>query len=597
MERIVNAAQMKAIDAFSIQEIGIPSLVLMERAAMAVTDCAEGYLKGACGASEGGAAGSCGVRRECKAGAGKEAYVPRAAAVCGYGNNGGDGIAAARMLAHRGWNAEIWMVGAKERATKEVRAQLAIAQKVGILVREFGNDTEFAAYTVIIDALFGIGLARPIRNEYALAVRRMNESGAKVVSVDIASGICADNGAILGEAVRADATVTFGYRKPGHLLYPGAEYSGEVMTADIGFPKMAQEAVIAGRYPETEKGAGAPERFPEAAKEKEMLRIAAYTPEDLALLPARYPYSNKGSYGKVLICAGTRQMSGAAYLSAAAAYHMGAGLVRILTVTENYPVLAGLLPEALITCYDAEKLEKREDETVSLIRSALNWAGTVVLGPGIGRSGAAGNLVDIVVSELKKAESEEPAGKSGNAENAKKAGDAVGSGKEKVCVVDADALNLLAERLDGEERKDVAFRMERLAEYLPKNAILTPHLLELSRLTGIPVAQIAADLIDTADKCTYNNELVYVIKDARTITAKGKERVINVSGCEGMATGGSGDVLTGIIAGLAAGGLAPYQAAGLGVYIHGLAGMAAAKELSGRYMLAGDIIRYLPKIV
>ena len=290
-------------------------------------------------------------------------------------------------------------------------------------------------------------------------------------------------------------------------------------------------------------------------------------------------------------------MSGAAYLSAAAAYHMGAGLVRILTVTENYPVLAGLLPEALITCYDAEKLEKREDETVSLIRSALNWAGTVVLGPGIGRSGAAGNLVDIVVSELKKAESEEPAGKSGNAENAKKAGDAVGSGKEKVCVVDADALNLLAERLDGEERKDVAFRMERLAEYLPKNAILTPHLLELSRLTGIPVAQIAADLIDTADKCTYNNELVYVIKDARTITAKGKERVINVSGCEGMATGGSGDVLTGIIAGLAAGGLAPYQAAGLGVYIHGLAGMAAAKELSGRYMLAGDIIRYLPKIV
>lgn len=512
VETVVTAEQMKRIDAYSIREIGIPSAVLMERAALALADCAQEYL-------------------------GKKGSV---AAVCGFGNNGGDGIAAARILSLRGWRVSIFLVGDFEKATAEAKEQLAIAEKLSIPVCPFRNETEFTSYTVLIDAIFGIGLVRPVQGEFAQAAVRINESGAFVIAADIASGVSSDNGQILGTAVRADVTVTFGCKKAGQLLYPGAEYTGRLVTADIGFPEKAY------------KKAGA--------------CFTVFTKEDLNRLPKRPAYSNKGTFGKVLICAGSRQMCGAAYLSASAAYRMGAGLVRILTEEENYPVLAGLLPEALITGYDGKALAREEEAECERIRAAVDWAETIVVGPGIGTGEGALHLVEIVAAKAC-----------------------------VPCIFDADALNLISARLG--EGLSVRERVKNLAEFLPEHTIITPHLKELSRLLNVPVAEISGDLIDTAGRCTYNNKLIYVLKDARTVVAQGEERYLNLSGNEGMATGGSGDVLTGMIAGLLAGGCEPYTAARLGVYIHGLAGDAAVSRLTGRCMLAGDIIRYLPDVL
>lgn len=557
MEQIVNAAQMKAIDTFTIKEIGIPSLVLMERAAAALADCVEEYLQGASG----------------RARAGKVSPRPcLTAAVCGYGNNGGDGIAAARILAYRGWPVEIYMIGNPQRATQEVSAQLQIVRKSGIPVREFGNETKLAAYTVIIDAIFGIGLSRPAEGVYARAVERINESGAYIAAADIASGISADSGAVLGTAVRADVTVAFGYRKLGQLLFPGAEYTGRLITADIGFPSFAARAVLDGRQDGVRPIFAGPMKAGKAAE------YAALGPEDLKLLPVRAARSNKGTYGRVLVCAGSASMCGAAYLSAAAAYHTGAGLVRILTEKSNYTALAELLPEALLTCYDGKRLEEEEACSLDMIREAADWCDVAVLGPGIGTGRSGRVLTDTVLERLKQ----------------KNAG-AGRAGAQKRCVIDADALNLLSGQLGA--GLDASGRVAALARLLPEDAVITPHMKELSRILELPVPEITARPADMADLCTAGNRLICVLKDARTITAYQSMRFVNTAGNEGMATGGSGDVLTGIIAALMAGGCSPFIAAGLGVYLHARAGDAAAQELSGRYMVAGDIIRYLSGIL
>ena len=201
-----------------------------------------------------------------------------------------------------------------------------------------------------------------------------------------------------------------------------------------------------------------------------------------------------------------------------------------------------------------------------------------VLGPGIGTGRSGEVLTDIVLERL--------------------AYRNAGAGKEgirRACVADADALNLLSGRLG--EGAGASERIAQLARLLPESTVITPHPKELSRLLGMPVSKIRESITDVADLCTADNDLIYVLKDARTITAWRRMRLVNTAGNEGMATGGSGDVLTGIIAALIAGGCKPFEAAGLGVYLHARAGDAAAKELSGRYMTAGDIIRYLSGVL
>lgn len=511
MKYALGAGQMKEIDRYTIETIGIPSCVLMEKAAMAIVR----HVKGLCGKND------------------------RILAVCGYGNNGGDGIAAARILCMEGYAVELYLVGDRTHATKEMRQQLKIAKKVGIKVIK---KITFEKYGAIIDALFGIGLTRPLTGEFYAMVDAINNSGKKVISVDMPSGISADNGKVLGIAVKADVTVTFGYQKVGCLLYPGTEYCGRVAVEDIGF---------------------AANGLTECAT-----RFYVEEPTQV-MLPIRRADSNKGTYGKVLVIAGSKDMSGAAYFAATAAYRMGAGLVRILTARENREILQRQIPEAILTTYNTLE-DGISAEDIESIREAVAWASVILIGPGLSQSVISAHLVNYVLAECK-----------------------------VPLVMDADALNILA-RLVTErvpEAADVQQRMDCLAQMLPKKTILTPHKMELSRLTGIPMADLVASLIDSSATCTYNNEIIFVKKDVRTIVSFGTTDYINVTGNDGMATAGSGDVLGGMIAGYLAQDNDPVMAAVMGCYLHGMAGDIAAKVKGARAMIASDILEEIPAVL
>ena len=269
----------------------------------------------------------------------------------------------------------------------------------------------------------------------------------------------------------------------------------------------------------------------------------AFTEEDLTGLPKRQAESNKGTYGKVLVIAGNEQMAGAAYFSAKAAYLCGCGLVKVVTHENNKTMLHTKLPEALIQTYEGKKAEKE-----SLIE-AVNWADVIVVGPGLGQSSLSENILKTVLKTA-----------------------------SVPMVLDADALNLLAK--------------ERELLKLPHtDLIVTPHLGEMARLADMPVDYIKKNLILTAEEFAREYNVICVLKDARTIISipYGKTYV-NLSGNHGMATGGSGDVLTGMIAGLLAGGVSPETAAALGVYLHGKAGDTAAGKTGHYSLMASDIL-------
>lgn len=543
MRTIVNSSQMKAIDDYTIKKVGIPAVVLMERAALSV---------------------ACQVKKH----ADKQ---ERILAVCGTGNNGADGIAAARILALEGYQVRILFIGEEDKASLLAKQQLSIVRNLGITI---DNNIVITEYTIIIDALFGIGLSRDITGVYKDIIEKINAGGHTVFSVDIPSGLSADTARPMGISVKADYTITFGLNKIGMILYPGCEYAGCVTVADIGFPQLAVTAVNS--------------------------RFFSYEDSDLDKLPKRKNYSNKGTYGKVLIIAGSKGMSGACYFSAKAAYRMGAGLVKVVTSSENRIILQSQLPEALIYTYE----EAFFDEIVlKEIINELNWADVIVIGPGIGISDNSKRLLEVVLS------------------------------KSKVpLILDADGINLLSRKINLLEQLpmqnmqmhsndelrntqesiydkiynenasswDRTIGVDRIAlikSCLPKNTVLTPHLKELSGLLNISVSKIAEGLIDIADQCVTNNDLIFAIKDARTIVASQNERYINVTGNNGMATGGSGDVLTGIIAALIAQGMASKDAAKLGVFIHGLAGDKVSEAKGNYALMASDIIDALSMVI
>lgn len=517
MNYIVNAEQMQEIDRRTIEEIGIPSLVLMEKAAEAL-------------AAEAGDMAACGNNKA----------QTRILAVCGTGGNGGDAIAAARILHFRGYRVSLWLAGEESRMTGSALQELKIAGKCGVPeIRQTGTEPDFGEYDILLDGLFGVGLSREITGHYRETIEKMNASGARILAVDIPSGIHAGTGECMGVCIQAERTVTFGERKIGQLLYPGAAACGRLITADIGFPPFLTEQVVREQ------------------KEDKSRNICCMScgAEDIARLPVRTAYSNKGTYGKVLVIAGSEEVTGAAYLAARAAYQCGVGLVKLLSSPGCISTVRHLLPELLTGV-----LPEEEYEFAERIRKETAWADVILAGPGIGTGERAKKILTCSINEA--------------------------ANQKKPLLLDADALNLLAA---GLRQTKTGERIKELAGLLPAGTVLTPHLKELSRLTGLETGWIAAHLIDTAKQCTYNNELIYVIKDARTITAYRDEFCLNTSGCDGMATGGSGDVLAGMIAGLMTG-MKPEEAAGLGVYLHGLSGEKAAERAGRRGMLAGDIL-------
>ena len=500
MEQILTGEEMRRYETHAIKELGIPDLVLMERAALAVADEIEKHIS------------PCGF----------------VLFVCGTGNNAGDGFAAARILLERGIASKILQVGDPLKMSDACRIQRQICENLHIPILEnFHPETDAAQdCSLIVDALFGIGLSRKIEGTYAEVISWMNRQPAKKLAVDLPSGISADTGQILGTAVNADSTVTFAARKPGHILFPGSSCAGTVVCRPIGIPL--------SRHPVT------------GLKDVKATENAfTCTSDDLpGLLPPRKAHGNKGTCGKVLLIAGSEGMSGAACLAARAAYRSGCGLVRVFTPECNRIPVQISIPEAIVTTYN-ETLQAEEK-----LKDALSWADVCGIGPGLGTSQTARWLLQYVLKNY--------------------------SGP---LVLDADALNLLA--ADPELFSLVCQRKD--------PAILTPHLGEMARLTGKSVRAISEDLIDSCRSFASQHHLICVQKDARTVVSDGSHVFLNTTGNNGMATGGSGDVLTGILLGLLAQRPTSFESAVAAVTLHGLAGAAAASSRSSYSMIAGDI--------
>ncbi len=504
MNYAVTAQQMKAIDQNTINTIGIPSMVLMERAALAVAEAAQ--------------------QMAAERGTGKKTRI---LSVCGTGNNGADGVAAARILQGRGYEVSLLFVGNPEHDSEEMKAQKRIAEHLNI-PQSRASEYRDAPCGIILDAVFGIGLGREIGGEYRSVLEKLEsvrgQYGAGIIAVDTPSGIHGTTGEVMGIALEADVTVTFGYPKTGLLLYPGKRYAGRLVVADIGFP--------------------------DASLLKSGWDAKVLTPEDLSWLPKRRPDGNKGTFGKVLVIAGSRGMSGAAYFSALGAYRTGAGLVKILTVPENRQILQTQLPEAIISCYDPEQ----EETMQNILEKECAWADVIVAGPGLGQEAYTEYLLETVLSDA-----------------------------YVPVVLDADGLNCVASH-------------PYLTRYFTENIIITPHMGEMSRLTCVPVADLKKDPLGEARAYSARYGTVCVLKDAVTVVAdKDGGAWINRSGCSALAKGGSGDVLTGVIAGLLARGMECTEAAAFGVYVHGLAGEHAAAVFGENSVLAADLANSILK--
>lgn len=510
MEYVLTSAEMKASDKAAIETYGICSLVLMERAALQTANVI--------------------IERF-----GAEVYV---GVMAGTGNNGGDGIAIARILQEQGIRAEINMIGDLSKLSQETTVQLETAKKLNIPIY-YG--VEHTTYDVLVDAIFGIGLTREVEGVYRKAIEAMNASKAKVVAVDIPSGVNADDGSIMGCAVKANITVTYAYRKLGLMLYPGASCAGEIICVPIGIPKEVTDKKRTGVV-----------TFTDAKKDLQF--------------PERDPAGNKGTFGKVLLIAGSKTMGGACFLSALSAYRTGAGMVRIFTAADNRESLLKKLPEAIVDTYQdaksAEGLAISQEESNTLL-AGIKWADVVAVGPGISISEKAKAILTEVLAVC-----------------------------DKPIVFDADALNILS------QNEELLRTLEYGHKKYDNDIILTPHIGEFSRLMKCPVAMIKKDFLHCCKTFTKKYDVSLVCKDARTIVAKrGKLTYLNASGNDGMATAGSGDVLTGIIAGFLAQGCSGFEAAVMGTYTHGLAGDLARKKTSAYYIMAQDIIKSLKDIL
>lgn len=492
MQLWVNAAQMKAADQYTIQKLWVPSLELMEHAAQACVQVLED----------------------------KKVDLSHVCVVCGSGNNGGDGFAIARILQNNRYSVETFCVGNPEHYTEETQEQMHRLQECGGKIT-YGMPQE-DSYSVVIDAVFGVGLSRKVEGRYRQVIEQMNRMRGTKFAVDIPSGLSATTGCILGCAFKADYTVTFQLKKIGLELSQGRTMAGKVIVPDIG---ISTDSIC---------------------EDQEIVRTAG---KDIyrKMLPDRPEDSNKGTYGRLLVIAGSKGMAGAAYLNAHAAYMTGAGLVRIYTSSDNREILQTLLPEAIITTYE----EYNKEELLSL----LTWADGVCIGSGLGMSRLSEKILKTVIEYVK-----------------------------VPCLIDADGLNLLAENKNY---------LNQMAE---RRFVITPHMKEMSRLTGISVEELKADRIQILKDFISRYRITCVLKDSRTLIASEEKGIrMNLTGNSAMAKAGSGDVLAGVISGWMVQGKEAEDAAELGTYIHGLSGDLAKFEKGVYSVMARDLIEYISK--
>ena len=511
---LYTAAQMREIDRRAIEERGIPSNQLMGNAAQALVREIRCLPIPGPGFRDGPTAWLTRDGREPTLEEQAEFWAMRrrsAIAFCGPGNNGGDGVAAARLLLEAGWRVKCVLVGDREKMSDDCLEMERRLSEAGGRLEEFGTESwgEYVGYDVAIDAMFGVGLNSPLRPEAAEAARQMKQSGW-VVSADVPSGIHADTGDVMGSAVKADVTVTFSRGKPGLFVGKGAVHSGRVVIADIGIPDDLYPL-----QPET------------VLMERDMLR-----------LPDRPVDGHKGDFGRLFILAGSRGYTGAAALCAKAAVRSGAGLVTVAVPEDIYPIVAVKCDEAMV-----QPWPDSDDELVEQAKKCT----AAVIGPGLGQGERAETLVLRLLKEL-------------------------------TCpiILDADGLNIISRHIHVLDEREGA-------------AILTPHDGEFARLSGceLPIR----DRLGAAREFAVKHGCTLVLKGHRTITSVKGVCAVNPTGNSGMAKGGSGDVLAGLLGALAAQGcFGPVEA----VWVHGRAGDLAAEDKGEYGMTPSDLIEQIP---
>jgi hydroxyethylthiazole kinase-like uncharacterized protein yjeF len=507
--KILTSTEMRRIDRIAIEELGIPGPVLMENAGLRVVRALRGKFAD--------------VARE------------RVVVVAGKGNNGGDGFVVARHLANSGAKPKVLLLAAKVEVKGDAAVNLNVISKMGIPVTEVRTAAEWKEArvdvfhaSIVVDAVFGTGLDKPLEGLYAAAVEDINTSRGFKVAVDIPSGLSADTFETMGPSVEADLTVALAAPKVAHIFPPAAERVGELVVAPIGLP---------------------PALFDDPALRLELVEEAAVRP----FFGKRKKDTHKGTYGHVLVFAGSVGKSGAAALAGRAALRTGAGLATVATAAGVLPSVARSMAELM-----TEPLPETPERTIAA--SALERApgllkgkNAVLVGPGLTTNASTAEFVLGLLPRIK-----------------------------APCVIDADGLNILA------SKPGVLRRMA-------GPVVLTPHPGEFARLVGRPNAEVLRHRLELVPAFAAEHGVIVVLKGYRTLIAGPDGRVlVNPTGNPGMATGGMGDVLGGMIASQLAQEKDVMGAVVSAVYVHGLAGDIAAERLSEKALVAGDIVRYLP---
>jgi NAD(P)H-hydrate epimerase len=505
--RVLNAAQMREADRRTIEDIGIPSLVLMENAGRQVVAAMEAIHS--------------------------DLAERQVAVLCGRGNNGGDGFVVARTLVQRGVDVSVFLIGRVADVRGDARTNLEVLGRLGLTVVEIADGqawelhlSEVRDCTLIVDAIFGTGLNAPVTGLIESVITDVNASGIPVVSIDLPSGLSADSSKPIGESIEAGTTVTLAAPKLSLVLPPAETRAGDIVIADIGIPTEVLDAVDGPRI--------------------ELLTRASAREH----LTPRAPDSHKGDYGHVLIVAGSRGKTGAAHLSGMGALRSGAGLVTIATPNSCQDVVASMAPEYMTVGL------RENDGGLDLegVDPLLELARDVVaIGPGLGQAPGTREFIQALVDRA-----------------------------TMPLVVDADGLNAFSgepDRLAGREGRDV---------------IITPHPGEMARLVGMSTDEVQANRLEVARNFAESHHLYVVLKGHRTLIATPDGKVfINPTGNPGMSTGGTGDVLTGMVAAWLAHLLDAEAACKLAVYLHGLAGDLAEADESEVSMTAGDLAAHI----
>ncbi|MFQ5902445.1 MAG: NAD(P)H-hydrate dehydratase [Candidatus Binatia bacterium] len=505
---VATAQEMRELDRLTIQKYGVPSLALMERAG-------EGVAR---------------ALLDCFGRVAREGVL----VVAGKGNNGGAGLVVARHLKKKRIPCEVILLARREDLSHDAVQNLRAYLKTKGKIFDVASDSltllnqRLKGKRLLVDAILGTGLKEDVRGLYAEAIAAINASGLPVVAVDVPSGLDADRGRPLGTAVQAEMTVALGYPKLGEVIYPGLSYVGDLVVADIGIhPKAIEEVHL-----QTE------------LLEKKDIRW---------LVPVREPDTHKGTYGHLLVMAGSRGKTGAAVLACRAAMRVGSGLVTLAAPRSLNDIFASSLVEVMtepLRDNSEEELEPLNDQGW---RRLLDKKSTLLFGPGIGVKDSVRSTLRWLLRNL-----------------------------EIPWVIDADGLNNLAAEVE---------RL-RSAKTPP---VLTPHPGEMARLIGLDTAAVNRDRVGMACSFARDHRCYVVLKGARTVIATLEGEVfINPTGNPGMASGGMGDVLAGILAGLLAQGFRVEDALKLGVFLHGFVGDQVARTKGEIGMIASDVIESLP---